>query len=140
MDQYYFATPARIKSLRQQICDAGLHAPEAFFLADCEVLRACYNGIGPDRWSSRFRGFVTGLLRWFEPEALIHDWEYTYRPKTYRAFTVANLRLAWNGVRFAFFLHGWDREAFQQAKRAVVLALLCQLFGWSGYKQAAPLN
>ena len=138
MEQYYFASPEHIEELKKQVCSAGLDAPDAFFMASCEELRAVYNGIGPDRWSSRFRGFVTRLLRWFEPEALIHDWEYTFQPKTYRAFTVANVRLLYNGVRFAVMTHGWTKAAFQQAKRAAILALLCQLFGWGGYKQAAP--
>ena len=139
MEQYYFASPERIEELKKQVCSAGLDAPDAFFMASREELRACYNGVGPDRWSSRFRAFVTKLLQWFEPEAMIHDWEYTYQPKTYFAFTIANLRLLYNGVKFALFTQGWTKMALQQAKRAAVLALLCQLFGWGGYKQATPI-
>ena len=138
MEQYYFASMERIEGLRKQICAAGLNAPETFFMASHDDLRACYNGVGPDRWSSRFRGFVTKLLDWFEPEALIHDWEYTYQPKTYWSFTIANLRLLYNGLKYALFTQGWTKVAFQQAKRAALLALLCQIFGWDGYKQAAP--
>jgi len=140
MEQYYFASLEHVEELKKQVCSAGLSAPEAFFTTAIEELRSCYNGVGPDRWSSRFRGFVTKTLNWFEPEALIHDWEYTYQPKTYLAFTIANLRLLYNGVKFALRTQGWAKVAFQQAKRAAVLALLCQLFGWGGYKQAAPYN
>ena len=78
-------------------------APAGFFMSSDLQLQACYNGIGPDRWSSRFRKLTTNLLRFFESDALIHDWEYTYQPKTYMHFTLANLRFSANA-----FINAYD--------------------------------
>ena len=89
-----------------------------------EELQACYNGVGPDRWSSRFRRFTTWILTFLEASALIHDWEYEYQEKTYWAFTLANLRLAWNA--------SLDRHPVA----GIVGAVLCQCFGWRGFKNA----
>ena len=61
----------------------ALSMPAGFSTCPLATLRAVYNGIGPDRWSARLRRVVTELLEWFAPEALIHDWEYTFQPKTY---------------------------------------------------------
>jgi len=95
--------------------------PELFRFATIEVLQACYNGIGPDRWSSRFRRFTTWILTFLEASALIHDWEFTYQPKTYGYFTLANIRLAWNASK--------DHHPFS----GITAAVLCQLFGWKGF-------
>ena len=102
-------------------------------------LQSCYNGIGPERWSSRFRKLTTDLLRFFESDALIHDWEYTYQPKTYIHFTLANLRFSANA-----FINAYDAgdgkwsTIWQQTYKGLLLAALCQAFGWSGYKASIP--
>ena len=98
--------------------------PELFRFASAEQLQVCYNGIGPDRWSSRFRRFTTWILTFLEASALIHDWEFTYQPKTYGYFTLANLRLAWNAAK--------DKHPFS----GITAAILCQLFGWKGFRHA----
>ena len=127
-----------VREVRAEIRRCGLSAPVGFATTPVKVLQKVYNGIGPDRWSSRFRAKVTELLTWFEPEALVHDWEYTFQPKTYWHFTLANLRFAVN-----CFLAAWQeieprpyRGVWRQTWRGLLLALLCQLGGWSGYKNA----
>ena len=132
---YYFAAIDKIAALLLKIRAAELSTPPGFFESNVETLRKCYNGVGPDAWSRRFRKFVTWLLEAFEPDALIHDWEFTFSPRTYSAFTAANWRFLCNGVRFAIFTYRWNlRGVIVQSIKAIVLALLCQIFGWRGYK------
>lgn len=133
--QEYFATVEHIQYLVRQIKGAKLSVPQAFWSTSEKDLRKCYNGIGPDRWSNRFRKLTTSLLEQFEPEALIHDWEYTYAPKTMWHFFVANIRFLYNGIKYAMFCFGASRAALSQCQLTLYLAVLCQLFGWSGYKQ-----
>lgn len=118
---------SHIKTLKLHCFDAGLSMPHLFRFASAEQLQACYNGIGPDRWSSRFRRFTTWILTFLEAPALIHDWEFTYQPKTYGAFTLANLRLAYNAAK--------DKHPFS----GITAAVLCQLFGWRGFLNADSL-
>jgi len=124
----YNFTIEHVKALKLHCFDAGLSMPDLFRFASAEQLQACYNGIGPDRWSSRFRRFTTWILTFLEASALIHDWEFTYQPKTYWAFTVSNLRLAWNAAL--------DRHPFS----GITAAVLCQLFGWCGFREADPAS
>ena len=112
---------SHIQNLKMHCFDAGLSMPHMFRFASSADLQACYNGIGPDRWSSRFRRFTTWILTFLEASALIHDWEFTYQPKTYGAFTLANIRLAFNATK--------DNHPFS----GITAAFLCQLFGWKGF-------
>ena len=113
---------AHVQALKLHCFEANLSMPELFRFASQQELQACYNGIGPDRWSSCFRRFTTWILTFLEASALIHDWEFTYQPKTYGAFTLANLRLAYNSAKDKHPVAG------------LAAAILCQLFGWRGYK------
>ena len=126
-----------VKEILKRIKSLNLSAPACFWCCTTEELAARYNGIGPDAWSSKFRRKATELLQWFEPEALIHDWEYTYQPKSYWHFTLANLRFAANG-----FVAAWQEKSglavWRQTGRAILLALLCQIFGYKGFREAKP--
>ena len=123
MDTKYNFSFEHIVFLRSHCYRSHLWVPDGFWMTTHEELQACYNGIGPDRWSSRFRRFTTWILTFLEAPALIHDWEYTYQPKTYGAFTMANLRLAYNAAK--------DNHPFS----GITAAVLCQLFGWRGYEK-----
>lgn len=128
-----------IRALRRHIITANLVAPAGFFQATDLELQRCYNGIGPDRWSKRFRKLTTDLLRFFESDALIHDWEYTFQPKSYIHFTVANARFLVNTFVAAYDSNrGSGSKIIKQTAKGALLALLCQLFGWSGYKSSTP--
>lgn len=122
-----------VRELRD-VALSRLSAPEAFRSERLVILHACYNGIGPDRWSTRFRGFVTWVLGFFEADALIHDYEYSLPQKSYWLFTVANLRFAFNSVVLAAVRFGVSRKTAKVAALGLLLALLCQFFGYSGYK------
>lgn len=127
---------ATIEQLRFRAAKQGLSAPAQFWETSPEVLEKVYNGIGPDRWSSRFRAAVTALLERYEEEALIHDWEYTFQPKTRLHFLIANLRFAVNAVIAAYARSGaFSKRFWIDGGLGIVLAGLCQLFGWSGYHQ-----
>jgi hypothetical protein len=131
---FYHYDLDHIKRLLRDIDVCGLSAPAGFFRAGIKVKQACYNGIGPDRWSPRFRKLVTWLLENFEADALIHDWEFAFQPRTYLHFSIANARMAVNAFYCAFRQDkGW-RHLIKQTALGALLALLCQLFGWRGYR------
>lgn len=119
----YSFTLDHVQKLKMHCFDVHLSMPEMFRFASQEELQFCYNGVGPDRWSSCFRRFTTWVLTFLEASALIHDWEYEYQPKTYGAFTLANLRLAYNAAKDKHPVAG------------VAAAVLCQLFGWRGFRE-----
>ena len=129
-----------IDRLRSLIIGYRLAAPDAFFAATPAELHAIYNGIGPDRWSARFRATVTRILRDYEPEALIHDWEYARAPRTYRAFTAANIRFAANAARTARNRYGLSPCVFRHTLRGTLLALICQLFGNQAWQQSSTIE
>lgn len=133
-ERKHIASVKHIEYLLRQIQAARLYVPPGF-PGELKSLQQCYNGIGPACWSSRFREVVTELLQRFEPEALIHDWEYTYLPKTYWSFTLANLRFLYNGIKYAIFDYGISRVTINQVRLAICLTVLCQLFGWNGFKK-----
>ena len=141
----YDYTAEHIETLLDHCREVGILTAPGFWDAPVETLRGYYNGIGPDAWSSRLRRLTTFLLRPFELAALPHDYEYATAPRTYLAFTIANLRFAANAMLEAYHRHPMrlplNREQIQEAKRfaamaacGILLALLCQLFGWQGYK------
>lgn len=137
---------SHVREVAGRVLDGNLSAPARFFSTPGRILMEIYNGIGPDCWNPRFREKVTELLKWFEPEALVHDWEYTFQPKTYAHFTIANLRFAVNAFIAAYEQAAaaittrrarW-RYIMKQTGRGLLLALLCQLGGWHGYKNTTP--
>lgn len=136
----YLYEIADIQALRAEAMQAGLSIPESFMDASDELLQRCYNGIGPDRWSSRFRNLTTYLLEFFEADALIHDYEYSLPDKSYFQFTVANLRFIWNAAVLAFVRHGGCGNAIRITLLGCLLGLLCQLFGYGGYQEGAIIN
>ena len=132
----YNYTFEHVQALKMQCFSARLSMPESCRFATVEDLRKCYNGIGPEAWAPGLRSIVTVLLERFEPEALIHDWEYMYQPKTYGHFTLANFRFAWNAFMCACGSADSRKNLLLQTGAGIVLALLCQLFGWRGYKDS----
>ena len=118
----------RIPYLRAFCNEFHAAAPDSFWDASDVELAQAFNGIGVDRWPSRLRTTLTALLRPFQAAALVHDWEYSQKVKSYRAFSAANWRLAVNIAR----------EALYDCRPGVIpagalAALLCQLFGWRAY-------
>ena len=137
--QPYAYSLEHVQELRD-VALSRLSTPDSFRSEELPVLQTCYNGIGPDRWSSRFRGFVTWVLGFFEADALVHDYEYSLAVKSYWLFTVANLRFALNSVILAAVRFGVTRKTLKVASLGLLLALLCQVFGYSGYKTGSLIK
>jgi len=135
--QFYYADIEQISRLTREIQQWNLSIPAALNLSDAELLRRVYNGIGPDAWSAILREVCTKMLERFEPEALIHDWEYTFQPKDYLHFTAANMRFVWNAMICAVRSGKDTRGILMQTGIGCTLALLCQLFGWKEYQTAS---
>jgi hypothetical protein len=123
-----------IRILRDEIRTCRLSVPEGFSEASDEDLVRAYNGIGPDAWCPILRRLVTWLLAFFEAVALIHDYEFGCPEKSYARFTAANLRFAYNAIRRAI-IRTPGRYALKVAGCGLLLALLCQIFGYSGYRK-----
>lgn len=132
---YEYSTD-EVKEILKRIKSLNLSAPACFWCCTTEELAACYNGIGPEAWSSRFRNLVTSLLEKFTAPAMVHDWEYTFSPKNYWFFTVANMRFAVNSFIDAFYEKRGACYIIKQTLLGIALAMLCQLFGYKGYKTA----
>ena len=118
----------KIHFLRAFCFEFRAAAPDSFWTATDDELARAFNGIGAEHWPNWLRGVLTALLRPFQAAALVHDWEYSQSPKSYRAFTAANRHLAVNIAR----------EALYDCRPGVipagaVAALLCQIFGWRAY-------
>ena len=124
---YY--TVEYVESLRRHCARIGVRAPASFWTASPGRLAEAFNGIGPERWCPRFRSAVSWLLKPFFTAALPHDWEYSLPEKSFGAFTLANLRFAWNAA-----LEALDERRPSMAGTGIALALLCQVFGWNGYR------
>ena len=129
----YEYSRTHVRDLRNIAGFFRLSAPPGFWKIDEQSLTALYNGIGPEKWSHRFRRMTTWLLRYFESDALIHDYEYSLPVKSYKHFTIANLRFALNSVRLSFRSMNFFR-AVKVSVLGLLLAVLCQCFGWHGYK------
>ena len=123
-----------VTELLELIRNQDLLRPADFDKAHFKTLLRVYNGIGPERWPPRYRKFVTRVLTRYEPEALIHDWEFVFQPKTYLAFTRSNLRWACNSVIKAWHAHRGGKLFWADAGGGVACAFLCQLGGWQAYK------
>ena len=132
MGTYHYSAE-HVRALRERARRYRLWMPEGFEDADDDVVRRCYNGIGPDRWASQARGLVTWLLGFFEADAMLHDFEYSLPAKTYARFTLANSRFCVNAVLLALQAYPL-KLALKVAVLGVMLGVLCQVFGYSGYK------
>ena len=118
-----------ITALRGHCKRIGVKAPEGFWAARSKDLAAAYNGIGPEAWNPGFRSVVTWLLSPFSAAALPHDWAWSQQEKSYGRFTKSNLEFAYNAWREAL----WQKR-IALIPMGVFFALLCQIFGWKGYR------
>ena len=117
-----------VEELRRRAVRLGFLLPEGFRNVPLEELAAAYNGIGPDRWSSRFRRFTTWVLKFLEAPALIHDWQYTVGG-SYRDFSLSNWWLVVNTA-----IEALDLRKTGLFFAGIAAAVLCQLFGWRGFR------
>ena len=132
---------SHVAALVARCREVSAWAPPAFWQAPAELRCRCYNGIGPEAWSSRLRELVTRLLEPFELAALIHDFEFGTAPRSYAAFTVANVRFAVNSLLEAFHRHppvanrAELKRLLTMCAAGLLLAVLCQAFGLQGFRE-----
>ena len=125
--------PRRIPYLRAFCNEFRAVAPGSFWRATDNELAYAFNGIGAEHWPDWIRTMLTALLRPFQAAALIHDWEYSQTPKSYRMFSAANWHLALNVAREALYdCHPGIIPA------GIMAAALCQIFGWRAYLKGRP--
>ena len=116
-----------IKYIRQKAIALKFSFPPTFKRYSSKRLVKLYNGIGAEWMPKWFRGFVTYIFYRLEAAALLHDFEFTRKKKSYWRFTVANLRLAYNAARSRRPLLGLGAM------------VICQIFGWYAYKNGKEL-
>lgn len=126
-----------VLELRARCLALELRLPYRFKWCPPRTLARVYNGLGPDKFPAWLRRGLTWLLRRFEAAALPHDYRYTYGPKNYWAFTVANLWLAVDCLVIAMDTPS-VRRMLLDAALGLLMAFICQLGGWRGYKEAQP--
>ncbi len=140
MSDSYSYSEAHVEALVARCREVDAWAPPAFWQASAELRRRCYNGIGPEAWSSRLRELVTRLLEPFEIAALVHDFEFGTAERSYAAFTAANLRFAVNSLLEAFHRHppvanrAELKRLLAMCAGGLLLSVLCQAFGWNGFR------
>ena len=71
----------------------------------------------------------TAFLSPFSAAALPHDWAWSQEEKSYKDFTKSNLEFAYNAWREAL----WQKR-IALIPMGIFFALLCQVFGWKGYR------
>lgn len=96
--------------------------PDDFCRTTSDKMVKLYNGIGAEWMPKWMRKLVTYICDRLEAPALVHDFEYSTNPKTFRRFTKANLRFAYNAAKCRRPILG------------LVGAIICQLFGWWAFK------
>ena len=130
-------TLAETLEVREKVLELELRLPRGFKRCPINTLAKVYNGLGPDRFPEWLRRVITWLLAIFRPAAMPHDYRYTYGEKSYWAFAVANIQLAIDCMMVAMDMRS-VRRMLLDAALGLFLALLCQMFGYSGYKQGTP--
>lgn len=119
------------------IGEAGLSLPDAFRRETPEALARFYNGVGADWFPVWLRRAATGLLERMEPLAFVHDVEFATAVPSYYAFSMAQLRWAYNAARLV--LYSSSERYRTHRKRFIMVAWICaaccQLGGWRGFRK-----
>ena len=126
----------QIAVLRKKCNDLKLVGREVLDKYSDEELQCICNGIGPDVFPFGIRKFVTFIHPTLECCAFIHDVDFYESNGTRDHFSASNYRYAKNGEILAKAAYSW----YNPARYIVILqgcrhALLCQKYGWSGYKE-----
>ena len=135
-------TIIELLSLIQQY---NLSVPRTLRSEDTEFLSKIYNGIGPENWHPYVRQFITDILDLFSPAALVHDYEFSIVKKSYKHFTQANIRLAYNCLRLALLgkvsiVRNTLHSRIKLMGLGLILAILCQVFGYKAYNNNSEGN
>ena len=119
----YAYTLKQVAALRGEVREHHFSVPRGFERCSTRRLREYYNGVGAESWSPYFRKFVSYLLGFLNAPALVHDYEFSRRKKSFWLFSKANLRLVYNCA--------WEWHLLL----GLVAGLLCEIFGYGAYKR-----
>lgn len=131
-DPDYFISKEEAKELRERCKKLNFSAVPDFWLSDIEEIKECYDGIGPSKWSPKFRKFVAKMLAPIEGSVMIHDYEWKNCDKTLFSFLMINLKFSCNSIREAKAEKKW-KIAFM----GIVLAILNSTLGWKLFKTSS---
>ncbi len=113
------------------ITEAGLSLPPVFQRETPEELARHYNGVGADWFPAWLRKLATKVLVRMEPLAFVHDVEFATSAPNYFAFSIAQVRWAYNALLLVLLVYRRYRLRFLAV--AWLCALACQLGGYKGY-------
>ena len=112
--------------------EANLSLPAAFRSESPEALARFYNGVGADWFPVPLRRAVTGILERMEPLAFVHDVEFATAPPNYFAFSLAQVRWAYNALLLTIY---YQHHRFRFLLTAWLAAGCCQLGGYRGFRE-----
>lgn len=128
----------RVADLIAQVRTFDLERPSGFDLATLEEIAVAYNGFGPEWLPKGMRDWLAGINAYFEPAALIHDWEYQFAPDRSReAFTACNERLRRNCRHLLVKGFPWYKRWYYRV-RPELIADAVQELGWSAWLESVP--
>lgn len=117
-----------IKYLRAEAVAKGFSFPAKFKKTNSGKMAKLYNGIGAEWMPKLLVRIITYICDRLEAPALVHDFEYSMKPKTYWRFTVANVRFAYNSAKC------------RRPVLGIAGAVICQLFGWWAFKNGKEIK
>jgi hypothetical protein len=99
---------------------------------DNELRQIC-NGIGPEFFPEKFRKIITGIFKYLEATAFLHDAEYQAQV----GFSLANTHFYNNGMKEVDAKFAWyDPRRYVGRHRVRQFTLALQLFGIRAYYNA----
>lgn len=131
-DPEYFINLKDAEKLRNKCKRLNYSAVPDFWFADIHEVQKCYNGIGPSKWSPRFKKFVGKVLDIIEGAVMIHDYEWKNCDKTFFSFIMINCKFAGNCVREAKAEKSWKIGVL-----GTLIALLNVTLGWRAFKSSS---
>lgn len=131
-DPDYFISKKDAEALRERCAELNFSAIPSFWMADIKEVKKCYDGIGPSKWSPKFRKFIAKLLAPVEGSIMIHDYEWKNCDKTFFSFLMINLKFSFNSIREARAEKKW-KIAFM----GIALAILNSTLGWKLFKTSS---
>ena len=121
---------AYVRELRIRCDKIGVKSTPDFWKTSPLRLTEVFNEIGPEHWCPQFEKLVKYLVEPFFVAALQHDWEASRPYKSWSAFTAMNLRFIYNALQEAI-----EQKTLKLVFMGILLAMLCQLFGYKTYLQ-----
>lgn len=106
-----------------------------------DILKASYNGTGPEFLSENIRKRLDSITKPFLPAIMVHDLDFTRSDGTIISFNKANNRILKNCIKCAADTHPWySWRRYALMAEAIVIYRACQKFGWIAWRSAYLKN